>query len=115
MLKLIALFLALTLTAVHSTILLGGYSDRPDLIQDAEVQGLVKYASQYLASTQNLVLNYIKIRHVQTQVVAGMNYKIDFTGQSMDNYRNDYMDCQTVIYVRFDGTKRITDIQCQPM
>src|SRR4051812_34504092 len=100
MLKLIALLLAITLITVNGSISFGGYGDRPDLIQDAKVRELVNYATEHLASTQNLVLNHIRIQRVQTQVVAGMNYKIGFIGESVGNYNSGSMDCQAVIYVR---------------
>lgn len=107
MLKLIAILLAITLTAVNGSMRLGGYSDHPELLHDAKVQGLISYVKEYLATTQNLILDDIEITRVQTQVVAGMNYKIEFTADSAT--------CEAVIYVRFDGTTKVTTAQCQPM
>lgn len=107
MLKLIAILLAITFATIHGGMNLGGYSDRPELIQDVKVHRLVRYAIDYLTTSQNLYLYNIQITRVQTQVVAGTNYKIDFSGGSMI--------CQAIIYVRFDDTTSLTSAQCQPM
>ena len=107
MLKFIAILLAITFTTINSDMILGGYTDRPDLIKDKEVEELVGYATKYLTTTQNLYLSKTKINRVQTQVVAGTNYKIDFSDGSMT--------CQAVIYVRFDGTTKVTSAECSPI
>ena len=104
MLKLIAILLAITFTTINGGMNFGGYTDRPELIHDIQVHRLVRYATEYLTSTQNLYLYDIKIERVQTQVVAGTNYKIDFSGGSVT--------CQAIIYVRFDGTTKLTSAQC---
>jgi len=109
MLKLIAIFLATIVFAVNCSTRLGGYSDRPALIQDSIVQRLVAYASEHLAATENLIFDHTKITRVQTQVVAGINYKIDFTGET--NY-HELMECQVVIFVRPDLTTTITEAEC---
>ncbi len=111
MLKFIVLFLATILIAVNCSTGLGGYSDRPQLIEDAIVQRLTRYASEHIATTQNLVLDHIKITRVQTQVVAGINYKIDFNAQSA---KGKLMSCQALIYVQPDLTTKITEGQCYP-
>jgi hypothetical protein len=106
MLKLI---IATFVIAVHCSTLLGGYSDRPALKEDSIVQRLVSYTAEHLAATQNLILDHLKITRVQTQVVAGINYKIDFTGETM--YRG-LMECQAVIFVRPDLSTTITEVEC---
>ncbi len=111
MLKFIVLFLATILIAVNCSTRLDGYSDRPKLIEDAIVQSLTRYASEHIATTQNLVLDHIKITRVQTQVVAGINYKIDFNAQSA---KGKLMSCQTVISVQPDLTTKIIEGQCHP-
>lgn len=111
MLKLLAIFLTITLAAVNGSMHLGGYSDRPELLQDAKVQELAVYVSEHLATTQNLILDHIQMTGVQTQTVAGTNYKIEFTAQSISP---EPVTCEAVIYVRFDGTKTVTRAQCQP-
>jgi hypothetical protein len=111
MLKPIVLFLATILIVVNCSDRLGGYSDRPKLIEDTIVQSLTRYASEHIAATQNLVLDHIKITRVQTQVVAGINYKIDFNAQSS---KGKLMSCQTLIYVKPDLTTTITEGQCHP-
>jgi hypothetical protein len=111
MLKLIVLFLATMLIAVNCSTRLDGYSDRPKLIEDPIVQSLTRYASEHIAATQNLVLDNVKITRVQTQVITGINYKIDFNAKSA---KGKLMSCQALISVQPDLTTKITEGQCHP-
>ncbi len=109
MLKLIVIFLTIILIGVNCTIL-GSYADRPELKQDRIIQGLVKYTSEHLATTKNLLLDNIKITRVQTQVVAGINYKIDFTGDSIKSGKS--VTCQAALFVQPDLSVKINQAQC---
>jgi len=109
MLKLIAICMLVTISYGS---LLGGYRDRPELLEDRDVQSLVGYAAEHVATTQDLILHHFKVTRVQTQTVAGINYKIDFTAERTTVSTGKLVTCQAVIYVRFDSTKKITAVQC---
>ena len=100
------------LVTVDCNTRLGGYSDRPQLKEDSIVQGLVRYASQHIATSQNLILDHIKITRVQTQVVAGINYKIDFTAETGQDHHAKSVNCQTLIYVKPDLSTTISEAEC---
>lgn len=110
--RIFALFLMMMLLSVDCDTRLGGYSDRPKLIDDSIVQGLVRYASQQIASSQNLILDHIKITRVQTQVVAGINYKIDFTAETGHDHQGKSVNCHTHIYVKPDLSTTINEAEC---
>ena len=112
MLRFFAVFLALVLLTVDCDTLLGSYSDRPQLKEDSIVQGLVRYASQHIASNQNLALDHIKITRVQTQVVAGINYKIDFTAETGRDHHAKSVTCHTLINVQPDLSTTIKEAEC---
>jgi hypothetical protein len=115
MFKLAAVLLAIIFVAVsHGFIIgnVGGYIDRPDLIDDSFVQSLTSLAAEHLAIKENLILNHLKVTGVQTQVVAGLNYKIDFTAQPVNGISTSLKTCHTIIYVRFDKTTSVTEAKC---
>ena len=91
----------------------GGFVDRPELIDDQTVQALTSFAAENLAITQNLILSKLKVISVQTQVVAGVNYQIDFKAEPVNGVSGQTTTCRVVIYVRFDSTKNILSSQCQ--
>jgi hypothetical protein len=105
-----ALFIAATDGFITAAV--GGYSDRPELLEDPTVVSLTMSAVEHLALTQDLVLKRVKITRVQTQIVAGVNYKIDFTGEPFNGRNLKLTTCQALIYVRFDSTKQIQKVQC---
>ncbi|CAF1529297.1 unnamed protein product [Adineta steineri] len=114
MVKLITIFLAALLVLGSQSLNIGkvgGYTDHPELIENSNIKALVKYAAEYLASTDNLILDEIKITRVQTQLVNGINYKLEFTAQSVNGH-NKLTTCEAVIYERFDSTRKITSAQC---
>ena len=115
MFKLTAILLAtLFVAGTHGFLAaaVGGFSDRPELLEDATVKSLTVLAAEHLAVTQNLILSRVKVIRVQTQVVAGVNYKIDFTGEPANGISAKLTTCQALIYVRFDSSKTITQVQC---
>ncbi|CAF1198006.1 unnamed protein product [Rotaria sp. Silwood1] len=112
MFKIFAVILGTMLVAVNCGLLPGGYSDHPELLHDSRVQALATYAAEYLAIKENIYLSHIKLTRVQTQVVAGMNYKLDFTAESISGGSGKLTTCQAIIYVRFDQTQKVTKVEC---
>ena len=116
MLKLSALvFVALVLAVSHGLAIggVGGYTDRPELLEDATVQSVAAFAVEQLAQTQNLSLRRMKLTRVQTQVVAGVNYKLEFTAPIGPLIAGRLSSCEVTVYARFDGTKTISDVRCR--
>jgi len=111
MLKLIVLFLATMLIVANCSNGLSDYADRPQLKDDTIVQNLARYASEQIAAAQNLVLDHIKITRVQTRVIAGIDYKIDFNAQTS---KGKLMSCQTLISVQPDLSTKIIEGRCDP-
>jgi len=112
MFKLVAVFVvALLVVAIHG-FKVGGYTDRPELLEDSNTKALVQYVAEHLALEQKLILDHLKVIRVQTQVVAGINYKLDFTAQPVNDIHGKITTCQAIIYVRFDSTRKITNAQC---
>ena len=90
----------------------GGYTDRPELVGDSNTKALVSYVAEHLALEQNLILDHLKVIRVQTQLVAGINYKLDFTAEPVNGLHGKITTCQAIIYVRFDSTRKITSAEC---
>ncbi|CAF1397775.1 unnamed protein product [Rotaria sordida] len=112
MFKLFAVFLGAMLLAVSYGGIPGGYTDRPELIEDPFVKSLTSFAAEYYAKKENIFLSRLKVTHVQTQIVAGVNYKLDFTGEIVSDISGKLATCNAVIYVRFDQTQSVTNIEC---
>lgn len=114
MLKLIAVLFMVTIACSGFTITRSGsYKDRPELISDEKIQDLTSYAIGSMFGAQNPSLKNIKITRVQTQLVNGMNYKIDFTGEPVNGMSGAKTTCQVVIYVTLSSEKGISQSQCQ--
>jgi hypothetical protein len=112
MFKLAVVLLATLLVAVsHGAFpgMTGGYTDHSEMIGTPAMKGLIGVVVEHLTVKENLILDDIKITRVQTQVVNGINYKLDFTGHGMNGKETT---CQAVIYVKFDSTKSVTSAQC---
>ena len=92
---------------------LGGYIDRPELLNDSFTETLANYAAEYIEQTQNLILNNLKVIKVETQLVNGVNYKITFTAGPIEGVSGQTTKCEVVINVRFDSFKEIAQAQCQ--
>ena len=113
MFKIAIILLATMLVAVsYGAALPGGYTDRPDLIEDSSVKALASHVAEHLAVTQNLILDHLKVTRVQIQIVAGINYKLDFTAAPVNGIGGKIRTCHATIYVRFDSTQKITEAQC---
>lgn len=91
----------------------GGYIDKPELVADQFVAALTSFAAEKIAEGQNLFLKNLKVVKVQTQLVAGMNYKIEFVAEPVDGVEGQTTRCEVVIYVRFDSLKNLAQAQCQ--
>ena len=90
--------LLVLIIAFHGTfgqMMVGGYSDRPDLIQHDTTLLLTDLAVDYLLAAQNLKLTDLEITRLQIQVVSGTNYKINFTGDN-DGQK---MGCEVVVHL----------------
>jgi hypothetical protein len=92
---------------------LGGYTERPELLGDQKMQALVSYAAESLSIAQNLILNNLKVIRVQTQLVNGVNYKLDFTAEPINGISGQTTTCQVVINVGLDFVNQILQSQCQ--
>ncbi|CAF0816489.1 unnamed protein product [Rotaria sp. Silwood1] len=113
MLKLVAALLVLVVACNAFFPNVGGYTDRPDLVNSDLVKGLTVYAAEVLATTQNLFLTNLRTIKVQIQVVNGLNYKIDFSAEPVDGAPGQKTTCQVVINVRPDSIKNLIQSQCQ--
>jgi len=91
----------------------GDYLDRPDLLSDETVQDLTNYAVETMFMGSNPSLKNLEIVRVQTQIVRGENYKIDFTGEPVNGVSGQTTTCQVVINVGFNSVKSIVQSQCQ--
>ncbi|CAF0821761.1 unnamed protein product [Adineta steineri] len=91
----------------------GSYQERPDLIEDKSVLLLTHFAAGYLHTSQNLLLQDYRVIRVQTQLVNGMNYKIDFVAKPVNDISGEKTTCQVVIHVSFQSVKSILQTQCQ--
>ncbi|UJR36240.1 hypothetical protein I4U23_028972 [Adineta vaga] len=113
----LAFVLLMMIAAYHSSfgmMVLGGYSERPELIEDDTVVLLTHYAAGYLHTSENIRLKDLKIVRVQTQVVSGTNYKIDFIGEPIDG-AGEKTKCQVVIYLSWNLSKSISNAECETL
>lgn len=117
MLKLnITLFLTVLLGIVHCNSNAANYVDRPELVEDGFVFGLTQKASKWLAKHEELMLDHIKVTHVQTKTVSGVRYKLDFTAQSIIGNQSQLVNCKATVYVHvgMGASISVVDAQCTP-
>jgi hypothetical protein len=113
MFKLAAVFL-LCVVACHGFLAnVGGYKERPELIEDAIVGQLANFATSYLSTAQNLLLQHLRVVRVQTQVVNGLNYKIEFVAEPVEGVAGQTTTCEVVINVSFQSVKNVLQANCQ--
>ena len=112
----IALFLTVLLAVVHCNSNAVNYVDRPELVEDGFVFGLARKASKWLAKHEELILDHIKITHVQTKTVNGVRYKLDFTAQSIIGNQSQLVNCKATVYMRvgMGASLSVVDAQCKP-
>lgn len=114
MLKLIAIFLVTILVAVHCEIKVGEYHEHPELLEDSIMKSLVRYVNEDIAKTKNLHLENVKITRILTQVVTGINYVFDFTGESTKGTtKGKLIKCNAAIFVNFDLSITINQVDCK--
>ncbi|CAF1123127.1 unnamed protein product [Adineta steineri] len=113
MFKVVAVFFMLLVACHGLSGINGGYQERPDLIEDKSVLLLTHFAAEYLSTSQNLLLENFRVVRVQTQLVNGMNYKIDFVAKPVNDISGEKTTCQVVIHVSFQSVKSILQSQCQ--
>ncbi len=114
MFKLAVLFL-IAVAACNGSIIpnIGSYKDRPELLSDRTVQDLINNVADSLFMGPKPYLKNIQIVRVQTQLVHGTNYKIDFIGEPVNGNGGQKTTCQVVINVRLDAGNSILQSQCQ--
>lgn len=112
MMKLTVVVLATMLVAMTNAFP-GGYTDRPELVKNQLASALTSFAAEKIAQGQNLFLKNLQVVRVQTQIVAGTNYKIDFIAEPVNGVQGQTTRCQVVIYVALDSTQSLSQSQCQ--
>ncbi|CAF3392602.1 unnamed protein product [Rotaria socialis] len=104
------ILIALSLLVVIQGQLAGGFTDRPDLLNDATTRVMVQLSVSELAKTTNLAVSLIKVVKVATQVVNGINYRIDFIARPLSS--DAVLTCSTKIYQSFQGQRTVSSVGC---
>ena len=107
MLKLVVV-LALFITIQAQ--LLGGFTDRPDLLKSELTVSMVKLAVAELANGQNIRAAPMNIVSVGSQVVNGVNYRVVFTARSVTT--NAALTCTAKVYQSFSGSQSLSSVNC---
>jgi hypothetical protein len=89
---------------------LGGFINRLDLVDSEITQPMIKMAIQKLSATENVQVSLVKVVDVATQIVNGINYRINFIGRSLST--NTFVTCATQIYQPFNGPESVTSVKC---
>lgn len=105
----ILITLSLFLVAIQGQ-LVGGYIDRPDLLESPVTQLMVKLAVNDLAQAQNLQVTGTHVVNVATQLVNGVNFLVVFTAQKADT--SDVLLCSAKFYQPIEGARSLTSVQC---
>jgi hypothetical protein len=104
---LIALFL---LVAIQGRSL-GGFSDRPDLIDSPITKVMVELSVNHLANSENkLRVVRIDVLHVSRQIVNGKNYYIVFTAHPSSS--DNVLVCTAKVYEPRQGEISVTSVEC---
>ncbi|CAF0792177.1 unnamed protein product [Rotaria sp. Silwood1] len=104
------LIIALSLFVAIQGQLVGGFTDRPDLIDSPITRNMIKLATNELKKSQNLDVSLLTVLSVATQVVNGVNYRIVFAARP---YSSDgLLICETKIYRQFNGEQSVSSIRC---
>jgi predicted PilT family ATPase len=104
------ILIALSLFVAIQGQLVGGFTDRPDLIGSPVTRNMVKLAVNELANGENLRVSPVNIVSVATQVVNGINYRIVFTARPFAS--NTLVSCTTRIYQQFSGEQSVSSVNC---
>ena len=90
---------------------MGGFQDRPDLIQDPKTVSMVKSAVADLESSQNFRIIPHGVVSVATQVVNGINYRIVFSARLPAT--NGVVYCTTQFYETLSGEQSLSSVSCK--
>ncbi|CAF0787389.1 unnamed protein product [Adineta steineri] len=104
------LLVVLALVAAIQGQLPGGFTNRPELVDQESTGALVRLAVQELKDQQNLFVSPVKVLTVGTQVVAGMNYHIVFTARSFSTA--GVLTCTARVYQHFTGVQTVSSVAC---
>ncbi|CAF0817159.1 unnamed protein product [Rotaria sordida] len=104
------LIIALSLFLAIQGQLVGGFTDRPDLIKSPVTRDMVRLATSELEKSQNLAVSPFNIVSVATQVVNGINYRIVFTARPFSS--DAILMCTTKIYKPIHGAQSVSSVHC---
>lgn len=105
------ILIALSLFLAIQGQLIGGYIDRPDLLESPVTNLMVKLAVTDLAQAQNLQVTNTHVINVATQVVNGVNFLVVFTAQKADT--TNLLICTAKVYQPIEGQRSLTSVQCE--
>lgn len=104
------ILIALSLFLAIQGQLIGGYTDRPDLVKSPVTQSMVKLAVAELAQRENLQVTPVQIVNVGTQVVNGVNFLVVFSAEKTST--TDVVLCTAKIYQPIEGPRSLTSVEC---
>ncbi|CAF0827362.1 unnamed protein product [Adineta steineri] len=104
------LLVVLSLIAAIQGQIAGGFTDRPDLLEQSSTRSMIRLAVNDLQAKQNLLVSPIKVLSVATQVVNGINYRIVFTARSMGS--DSVLTCTSKVYQQFTGVQSVSSVNC---
>ncbi|CAF1133046.1 unnamed protein product [Adineta ricciae] len=88
----------------------GGFTDRPDLLNASETTAMVRLAVNNIKDKQNLLVSPINVVSVATQLVNGINYRIVFTARSPS--ATGFLTCTAKVYQSFAGAQSVSSATC---
>jgi len=104
------LLIALALFVAIQGGLPGGFTDRPELVESPETVTMVNLSLGELEKSQNLRALPVKVLHVSTQVVNGINYRIVFTARPYTS--TNVLICKAKVYQSFNGAQSVSSVEC---
>jgi hypothetical protein len=86
----------------------GGYTKQNHNENDQDTNEVIEFAVQELNKRSNAMypLQLVKVKSVETQVVAGINYRMIL--EVGGGPENNSHDVEVVVYKHFSGTKELT-------
>lgn len=90
----------------------GGFSENTGLLNSEQVRGWVEQGLTEYNRLHNAVLNNIKVTSVKTQVVAGMNYQIQFEADLTDSIVGKHIKCNVDVFVSLSNIPQIKTPTC---
>jgi hypothetical protein len=89
---------------------IGGFIDRPELIESAATQEMLQLAVAELAKTENLDITPVHVFSVSSQLVNGVNFRIFFLARQSESM--DELICSTKIYQTTTGARSVSSVKC---